>query len=189
MFEFGKRKEVAMSSEPPKEPTEQKTTTYGAARPPRKEVDLFPPLANKPPAVAPVTSHGGTTRLNTQISMFQPASFEEAVEIVGALRGRAATTISLEKMRKLDAGRLVDFVCGASAALDGSFQKLTEHVFVFCPANMKIVAAAAAPILTGTRTTIAAGAGIGGPNPLDFLFAAAPSTERSLPGVLRNGLT
>jgi hypothetical protein len=58
---------------------------------------------------------------------------------VEALRSRHASTISLDKLKKTDASRLVDFVAGASAALDGDFHKMTEQVFLFCPANIKIV--------------------------------------------------
>jgi len=64
-------------------------------------------------------------------------TFEEALDIVECLRGRAATTISLENMKKLDASRLVDFVAGASAALDGDFHKLSEQVYLFCRATSK----------------------------------------------------
>ena len=109
---------------------------------PRQVVDLFPALSDKRmltmstmrPTPAP------TTNGNTQISIFAPMSFEEAIEIVECLRCRAATTISLENMKKLDAKRLVDFVAGASAALDGDFHKLSEQVYIFCPSNIKITA-------------------------------------------------
>jgi len=43
-------------------------------------------------------------------------------------------------MKKIDASRLVDFVAGASAALDGDFHKLSEQVYLFCPSNIKITA-------------------------------------------------
>lgn len=134
---FGKRKEQLMSQEP-KESNQEKPATPAASRPPRKEVELFPPIAERNLNGAPVSvSSGG--RLGTQISMFNPVSFEEALDIVEALRSRHATTISLDKLKKTDANRLVDFVAGASAALDGDFHKMTEQVFVFCPANIKII--------------------------------------------------
>ena len=94
--------------------------------------------------------------------MFQPTSFEDALDIVSRLRARASTTISLEKMRKLDAGRLVDFVTGASAAIDGNFHKLTDYVYLFCPANMRIVA----PIKEISTSKL-------GSSPLDFLFSSS----------------
>lgn len=139
-------------SQESKESNHEKAAT-SAARPVKREVELFPPIAEKNQALGqagPVITAGGS-RLGTQISMFQPATFEEALDIVEQLRLRHATTISLEKLKKLDANRLVDFVSGASAALDGDFHKMTEQVFVFCPANIKIVAGSeAAPQTTST---------------------------------------
>jgi FtsZ-interacting cell division protein YlmF len=145
----------------PTQPPEHKGAS-SSARAPRKEVDLFPPLADHKPSPASEVPAGGGKRLGMEISMFQPASFEEAIDIVSRLRSRAATTISLDKMRRGDAGRLVDFVSGASAAIDGGFHKLTDMVYVFCPANMKIVA----PVRVTPSLKLGGG-------PLDFIFADA----------------
>jgi FtsZ-interacting cell division protein YlmF len=159
VFDFGKRRED-MSQEP-KEPTQEKVTNSG--RPPRKEVELFPVLADKKAAPAVTPQQGGNvTRLGTQISIYNPVTFDEALDIVTSLRGRAATTISLDKMKRSDAGRLVDFVSGASAALDGDFHKLTEQVYLFCPSNIRIVAPEK-PVTTSTGTKTGA---------FDFLLGA-----------------
>lgn len=134
----------------------------------RKEVDLFPAIAEK--RLVPMTSMRSSApeRIGTQISMFEPVSFDEAVEIVECLRSRAATTISLGNMKKLDANRLVDFVAGASAALDGDFHKLSEQVYIFCPSNIKITVpgkAAASGQVPGFDTGTA----------LDFLYSPSGS--------------
>lgn len=108
-------------------------------------VDLFPALADRRMMqMSTMRQQPTPTRAGTQISVFSPVSFEEAIDIVECLRCRAATTISLENMKKLDASRLVDFVAGASAALDGDFHKLSEQVYLFCPSNIKITADSAA---------------------------------------------
>ncbi|MCC6976830.1 MAG: cell division protein SepF [Candidatus Melainabacteria bacterium] len=139
----------------------------------RKEVDLFPAIAEK--RLVPMTSMRSTApeRIGTQISMFEPVSFDEAVEIVECLRSRAATTISLGNMKKIDANRLVDFVAGASAALDGDFHKLSEQVYIFCPSNIKITvpgkAAASAAAVPGFDTGAA----------LDFLYSPSSSNPFS----------
>src|SRR6516165_11502808 len=93
------------------------------------KVDLFPALADR--RMMPINSirQPVANHVGTQISIFSPASFDEALDIVECLRGRAATTISLDNMKKWDANRLVDFVAGASAALDGDFHKLSEQVY------------------------------------------------------------
>lgn len=142
---FGKRREV-MSQEQ-QEPAKEKPPSPADSRPPKKEVELFPAIAERNQHNVPSAVHDGG-RLGTRINMFQPLSFEEALEIVEALRSRNATTISLDKLPKADANRLIDFVAGASAALDGDFHKMTEQVFLFCPANIRIIGPAkAAPAL------------------------------------------
>ena len=140
----------------------------------KKEVDLFPAL-NDRKGVAISSLRATPTRLGTQISIFSPDTFEEALEIVECLRGRAATTISLEKMKKVDAHRLVDFVAGASAALDGDFHKLNEQVYLFCPSNIRITAPAK-PVAEGSQSTSLLGSGA-----LDFLYPAAKPLEGSSP--------
>lgn len=154
---FGKRREP-MSQEPKETNTEKPSPPATTARPAKREVELFPPIAERNLTSAPSVTAGNTGRLSTQISMFQPVSFEEALDIVEALRSRNATTICLEKLKKNDANRLVDFVAGASAALDGDFHKMTEQVFVFCPANIKIVASGA----NGTTGSAQRNAALGG---------------------------
>ncbi len=142
---FGKRREV-MSQEI-NEPAKEKQSAP-ASRPAKKEVELFPPIAERNQHNVPSAVQDGG-RLGTRINMFKPVSFDEALEIVEALRSRNATTISLDKLPKSDANRLIDFVAGASAALDGDFHKMTEQVFLFCPANIRIVGPAkAAPALS-----------------------------------------
>jgi len=108
----------------------------------KSRVDLFPALADRrmSPMTSSVRQAPTPMRAGTQISIFNPISFDEALDIVECLRARAATTISLDSMKKADASRLVDFVAGASAALDGDFHKLSEFVYLFCPSNIKITA-------------------------------------------------
>lgn len=139
-----------------------------SGRPAKKEVDLFPALADRRLMAVGAMRQNVPERLGTQISMFTPVSFEEALEIVECLRSRAATTISLENMKKIDANRLVDFVAGASAALDGDFHKLSEQVYIFCPSNIKItVPGKVDKALAGFDT---------GTGALDFLYPSATSS-------------
>ncbi|HEY9777050.1 MAG TPA: cell division protein SepF [Planktothrix sp.] len=137
----------------------------------KQDINLFPALSDKS-RVTPLSA-SRTTALGTQISIFTPVTFEEALDIVECLRSRAATTISLENMKKIDANRLVDFVAGASAALDGDFHKLSEQVYIFCPSNIRITAPGkqvAAPQFTGSFET---------PGALDFLYPSAHTDSSS----------
>ncbi len=102
----------------------------------KNKIDLFPGVQNKLSAY----STNGNVRSNSKISIFNPLTFDEALDIVECLRDRGATTICLESMKKFDANRLVDFVAGASKALDGDFHKLSDQVYLFSPSNIKITA-------------------------------------------------
>lgn len=147
--------------------TEYKEPTPAART--KKEVDLFPILAerNRVPQMGMVARPSAPDRLGAQISMFNPVTFEEALTIVDCLRTRASATISLENMRKADADRLVDFVSGASAAIDGDFHKLNDNVYLFCPSNMRIIA-------PGDTTQAATKNG-----PLDYLFPEGSVFDKS----------
>jgi len=124
-------------------------------------VDLFPALADKRMQPINAIRQPVQPKQGTQISIFNPITFDEALDIVECLRGRAATTITLDNMKKVDAHRLVDFVAGASSALQGNFHKLSDQVYLFCPANIKIsvpTKGAAAPNFPDLS------------KPLDFLY-------------------
>jgi FtsZ-interacting cell division protein YlmF len=143
-------------------------STSGGARSAKPQVDLFPALLDRKsaPIVAPRANANGP-----QISMFAPNNFEEALDIVECLRSRASATICLEKMKKADAARLVDFVSGASAAIDGDFKKLSDMVYLYCPANMKIVVPAKLPKPDSYKGTAGA---------LDFLADTSFATKSHL---------
>jgi len=139
----------------------------------KKDVDLFPALTDRKAGTLS-SLRTPPSRMGTQISVFTPISFEEALDVVECLRGRAATTISLENMKKIDANRLVDFVAGASAALDGDFHKLSEQVYLFCPSNIKITAPGKEIEKAAATTAL-----LGGVGALDFLYPASTPHDSS----------
>jgi cell division inhibitor SepF len=132
-------------------------------------VDLFPALADKRLMSINAIRQPVATKAGTQISVFTPVTFDEALDIVECLRARAATTVTLDNMKKHDASRLVDFVAGASAALSGNFHKLSEQVYVFCPSNIKI---------SSPTKTLAAPSG-SHMSSLDFIYTSDRSPTKS----------
>ena len=139
----------------------------------KKEVDLFPALIERKAVPVSLSARrAGVPNLGSQICMFTPVTFDEALDIVECLRVRAATTICLEKMRRIDANRLVDFVAGASAAIDGDFHKLNDQVYLFCPSNVRIVASG--KNVSSTKSS---------PSPLDFLYPEHLSVDQAGYGV------
>ncbi len=68
----------------------------------------------------------------------QPTTFEESEEICMALKEKKSIIINLEYVNKDVARRIVDFVSGGVAALDGHMQKISNSIFLAAPINYEI---------------------------------------------------
>lgn len=68
----------------------------------------------------------------------EPKSFDEVQSITDNLKNRRPVVVNLEKADQDLAKRVVDFVSGATYALNGSLQKVGNGIFLFVPSNMGI---------------------------------------------------
>jgi len=73
-----------------------------------------------------------------EVMVIEPRSFEESLEIVGNLRQRKSVVLNLHLLDNEQSQRIVDFLSGATHALDGNQQKIGEGVFIFTPSNIAI---------------------------------------------------
>lgn len=79
-----------------------------------------------------------TTASNYEVMVIEPKSFEEALEVVNNLRTRKSLILNLHLLDADQSQRVVDFVSGATHAIDGHQQKVGDGVFVFTPNNINI---------------------------------------------------
>jgi cell division inhibitor SepF len=70
----------------------------------------------------------------------EPKTFEESLEVVNSLRERKSIILNLHLLDAEQSQRVVDFVSGATHALDGNQQRIGEGVFIFTPHNVCISA-------------------------------------------------
>lgn len=75
-----------------------------------------------------------------EVMVIEPRSFEESLEVVNNLRSRKSLILNLHLLDSVQSQRVVDFVSGATHALDGHQQKVGEGVFVFTPKAVNIAA-------------------------------------------------
>ena len=73
-----------------------------------------------------------------EVMVIEPRSFEESLEIVNNLRQRKSVVLNLHLLDNEQSQRIVDFLSGATHALDGNQQKIGEGVFIFTPNNIAI---------------------------------------------------
>ena len=85
-----------------------------------------------------VVSHPGFKGYEVVVS--EPRSYEESVSIVRQLKDRKTVILNLHLLDKEQAMRIVDFLCGATHALNGNQQKIGDSVFIFTPSNVSLSA-------------------------------------------------
>lgn len=78
-----------------------------------------------------------TAQLN--VVVMQIESFDEAREIADHIKTKRPVVINLEKLDGAVARRVVDFLSGATYALDGNIQKISSGIFLVTPYNVGIM--------------------------------------------------
>lgn len=75
-----------------------------------------------------------------EVMVCEPRSYEDSISIVKHLKDRKTIVLNLHLLDKEQALRIVDFLCGATHALNGSQQKIGDSVFIFTPVNVALSA-------------------------------------------------
>ncbi len=87
-----------------------------------------------------VLSHPSINRGGNEVVVIEPRSFDDAAIIVQHLKDRKIVMLNLHLLDKEQSQRTIDFVCGASQALNGNPKKVGDLVFVFAPSNVTLSA-------------------------------------------------
>jgi cell division inhibitor SepF len=75
---------------------------------------------------------------NMRLVIIKPVEFQEAQQIVEHIKNRKPVLVNLEETDKNEAKRVIDFIAGATFALDGNMQKVSQQIFVFAPAQVEV---------------------------------------------------
>ena len=73
-----------------------------------------------------------------KVIISQPSTFEQSEEICEHLKEKKSVILNLEYVNKDVARRIIDFVSGATYALDGNMQKISNAIFLVAPFNYEI---------------------------------------------------
>ncbi|MFI3173743.1 MAG: cell division protein SepF [Bacillota bacterium] len=74
----------------------------------------------------------------TQIRIARLNSFDEARSICEDIRNHKPVIVNLEDVEFPTAQRIMDFLCGAAFALDGTLERVATHIILFAPPNIDI---------------------------------------------------
>ena len=73
-----------------------------------------------------------------KVVVLEPKSFDDSQHIADQLKNRRPVIVNLENAERNLAKRIVDFVSGATYALNGNMQKVGNGIFLFVPNNVDI---------------------------------------------------
>ena len=79
-----------------------------------------------------------------EVTVIEPRSFSESAQIVRKLLDKKTVVLHLDLLDKEQSQRTIDFVCGASHALEGAVQKISDTVVIFTPNTVALSVESAA---------------------------------------------
>ncbi len=75
-----------------------------------------------------------------KVVVTQPVSFDEAKDVADHLKARRTVIVNLEGTESQVAQRIVDFVSGATFAVNGTVERVGNEIFLFAPSNVGVMA-------------------------------------------------
>ena len=113
--------------------------------------DVYPTDRNA--ALAPLYGSSTTAKNNEEFKVVnhpnfrgyevvvsEPRSYDESVSIVKLLKEKKTIILNLHLLDREQSIRIVDFLCGATHALSGNQQKISDLVFIFTPSSVMLSA-------------------------------------------------
>lgn len=98
---------------------------------------IVEPMMNSRPVEKRASMNGSSP---FKMVVIEPKSFDECSKLVDNLKARKPIIINLEKVETDLARKMFDFLSGATYALSGNVQRVTQNIFIFAPKNVDITA-------------------------------------------------
>lgn len=78
------------------------------------------------------------TQKNVRLILYEPRTYDETQDIADNLKNHRPVVVNLQRIRRDQGIRVIDFLSGTVYALGGNIQKLGPHIFICTPANVDI---------------------------------------------------
>lgn len=78
------------------------------------------------------------TRRTMEVSMVKPTAVEDAREITNFLLSGKAVVLNMEGIHTEVAQRIIDFTSGATFAMNGKLQKISNYIFIATPDSVDL---------------------------------------------------
>ncbi|HOV69035.1 MAG TPA: cell division protein SepF [Clostridia bacterium] len=101
----------------------------------------FQPPANEPRRRRPnlVGVPGGQAQPRQNLVLYQPQSNDDTQNIIDYMKAHRSVIINLEHLENETAQRILDYVSGASYALNGKIHKISSEIFLLAPLDASVM--------------------------------------------------
>lgn len=100
--------------------------------------EVVPPMDFSQSEPAPERRISMNQSSQFKMVVIEPKNLDECRRLVDNLRARKPVIINLERVETDLARKMFDFLGGATYALSGNVQRVTQNIFIFAPNNVNI---------------------------------------------------
>lgn len=93
--------------------------------------------------VIPMSKQNGSKKSDmdqSKIIVVEPRIYSDATEIVNKLKNDFAVVVNFERIEAEQAKRIIDFLSGATCAMNGITQKVSPQIYLCTPNNFDVEA-------------------------------------------------
>ena len=118
----------------------KKTTRRESKQKAKSEVKTDTKTETKKPVskITPISKVQKKQVANMEVCVIKPTTIEEEIEIVDTLISGRTVLINMEGLNLEIAQRIIDFTSGATYAMHGSLQKVSNYIFLATPDGVDI---------------------------------------------------
>ena len=105
-----------------------------------EEMDDYRHEEESKPRFLPRSSNSKVVQMrrSMEVSLIKPTSMEDTREICDYLLAGKAVVLNMEGIHMEVAQRIIDFISGATFAISGNLQKISNYIFLVTPTNVDI---------------------------------------------------
>lgn len=127
--------------EPEKEPKEKKPSRKERRKEEQERTETFD-FKEKPQKqqnkITPISKNRKQVQLGMEVCVIKPTAIEDEIEIVDTLLNGRTVVINMEGLSIDIAQRIIDFTSGATFAMRGNLQKISNYIFLATPNGVDI---------------------------------------------------
>jgi Cell division protein SepF/Protein of unknown function (DUF1822) len=87
-----------------------------------------------------IKSEPSQDNISAEVILLEPSSFEEIPQLVDMLKLQKSVILNATLMDQEEAQRTVDFLAGATYAVDGHYERIGNNIFLFTPNCVSVLA-------------------------------------------------